>query len=81
MYPNKTKKSIKKEVYDDPHIFAVCIAHRVELLVLTHKTIPFNKTITHKTFYLWDKPQPRVQVNWGSRTKSPSSWEKTTTII
>ena len=52
-----------------------------ELLVLTHKTIPFNKTITHKTFYLWDKPQPRVQVNWGSRTKSLSSWEKTTTII
>ena len=31
-----------------------------KLLVLTHKTIPFNKTITHKTFYLWcHTPNPK----------------------
>ena len=52
-----------------------------KLLLLTCKTIPFNRTITRKTFHLWNKPQPIVQVNLGSRSKSPSSWEKTTTIL
>ena len=77
----KQKKSKKNEVYGGPFYLLCVLLIGYELLVLTRKTIPFNRTITRKTFHLWDKPQPKIQVIWGSRLKSPISWEKTTTII
>ena len=56
----KKKKSIKNEVYVGPTYLLRVLLVGYELLLLTRMTIPFNRTITHKTFHLWDKPQPIV---------------------